>query len=236
MDSTATNSGQVLTVQLGRTQVHLLAQRALWVPEWQALVIADLHFGKVNHFRRAGLPVPLGANVRNAEQLIDLINAWQPKHTYFLGDLFHSFYNDDWEVVGQIIRHFRACTFTLVRGNHDVLSEQQYTRHGIVVIEEVRLGNLLLTHVPLEHGDVPVAMINISGHVHPAARLVGKGRQSLTLPCFWHSTSQLILPAFGAFTGLAAVYPLAGDVLYAVVDQRIVELRAPGEGVVSSKK
>ncbi len=229
MDSTATNSGLATRLHVGQTSVDLLVQRALWVPEWQALIIADLHFGKVNHFRRAGLPVPLGANLRNAEQLIDLVNIFKPEHTYFLGDLFHSFYNDDWEVVGQIIRHFAQCAFTLVRGNHDVLSEQQYTRHGIVVKEVVRLGNLLLTHVPLERDQVPAQLLNVSGHVHPAARLVGKGRQSLTLPCFWQSATQLILPAFGAFTGLAAVYPQSRDTLYAIAEGRIIELRPPEE-------
>ncbi len=209
--------------------VLLLPERALWIPDWEALVVADLHFGKVNHFRRAGLPVPLGANIRNAELLIDLVNTWKPKHTYFLGDLFHSVYNDDWEVVGQIVRHFPSSTFTLIRGNHDILSERQYVRHGITVQEQKEVGDLLLTHEPLSAQDIPEGWINVSGHLHPAARLTGRARQSLTLPCFWRSANRLILPAFGAFTGLAAVYPQGQDVLYAIVEDRIMELRPPSD-------
>ena len=221
--------GEDVTLAFGSTSVHLLPERALWLPDHHTLVVADLHFGKVNHFRRAGLPVPLGANIKNAEQLIDLLNLCQPQHTYFLGDLFHSVYNDDWEAVGQIVRHFRGCRFTLIRGNHDILSEQQYVRHGIDVQEQAVVGDLLLTHEPLSQELIPLNQVNVSGHVHPAARLLGKGRQSLTLPCFWRSSNQLIVPAFGAFTGLAAVYPQGDDILYTIVDKRIMELRPPGE-------
>lgn len=197
------------------------------MPTQKTLIVADLHFGKVNHFRRAGLPVPLKANHRNAERLIELIQRHEPVTAYFLGDLFHSTYNDDWEVIGQIVRHFPACRFELIRGNHDILSEQQYRRHGIEVRESHRIGKLLLTHEPVDN---PVDGINLSGHLHPAARLVGKGRQSILLPCFWHSRHRFILPAFGSFTGLAPIYPAEGDAVYLVTADKIVEMRSPASG------
>jgi DNA ligase-associated metallophosphoesterase len=211
-------------VQLGEQSVTLLKERAVWMAADRILIVADLHFGKVNHFRRAGLPVPLKANHRNAECLIELIQQRQPATTYFLGDLLHSTYNDDWEVIGQIVKHFPECRFELIRGNHDILSEQQYRRHGIEVRESCRIGKLLLTHEPVDPaGDG----INLSGHLHPAARLVGKGRQSIMLPCFWYSHHRFILPAFGSFTGLAAISPAEGDSVYLVTADKIVEMRSP---------
>ncbi len=211
-------------MQLADQSVMLLTERAMWLPFHRTLIVADLHFGKVNHFRRAGLPVPLKANHRNAERLIDLIQQHQPSTTYFLGDLFHSTYNDDWEVIGQIVRHFPSCCFELIRGNHDVLSEQQYRRHGIEVRESQRIGDLLLTHEPMEiRGDA----INLCGHLHPAARLVGKGRQSILLPCFWLSRKRLVLPAFGSLTGFAAISPAEDDAVYLVTSEKIVEMRSP---------
>lgn len=213
------------SLTLTGTPVRFLSQRALYIPGIQTLVLADLHFGKVNHFRRAGLPVPTSATSRNAELLIDLLQRLQPSRTIFLGDLFHSAYNDDWEAVGQIVRHFPACSFDLIRGNHDVLSDLQYTRQGIRMLEQETIGNLLLTHEPLDAEQVPTGRLNVAGHIHPAASLVGKGRQSLRLPCFWLSERQLILPAFGSFTGLAAIYPQEGDSVFVIAENKIMELR-----------
>lgn len=214
-----------LGITLGNSVVHLLSDRALFLPDVATLVVADLHFGKVNHFRRAGLPVPPAANQRNAERLIDLIQKLQPERTLFLGDLFHSAYNDDWEVVGQIVKHFPACSFLLVVGNHDILSDRQYLRHGIRQADSFAIGNLLFTHEPMELAGIPEGTVNVAGHLHPAARLTGKGRQSLMMPCFWKSPKHFILPAFGSFTGLAAIAPGEHDSVFVLVDRTILELR-----------
>ncbi|MBL7851419.1 MAG: ligase-associated DNA damage response endonuclease PdeM [Cyclobacteriaceae bacterium] len=221
-------------IALGNRAVHLLPERAIFLPESDTLVLADLHFGKVNHFRRAGLPVPPAANQRNAERLIDLIQKMKPARTLFLGDLFHSAYNDDWEVVGQIVRHFPACSFVLVIGNHDILSERQYVRNGIQCVDRISEGNVVFTHEPLEAKEVADGTINVAGHLHPAARLTGKGRQSLVMPCFWKSEKHFILPAFGSFTGLAAIAPAETDTVYVLVDHRILEIRPVSMGTKSA--
>ena len=41
----------------------------------------------------------------------------------------------------------------------------------------------------------------LGGHLHPACRIHGRGRDSLRLPCFVSDGRQVILPAFGEFTG-----------------------------------
>lgn len=221
--------GSEMHLSLGGVDVYLLSERAMFLPRDRTMVIGDLHFGKVNHFRRAGLPVPLAANQRNAERLIDLLNAWKPERVLFLGDLFHSTYNDDWEVVGQIVKHFSGSLFELIRGNHDILSDRQYPRHGISVSHHVLIHHLLLTHEPMERSTIPAGQMNIAGHIHPAARLVGKGRQSITMPCFWLSENQLILPAFGSFTGLAVIRPQVHDTVYAIAEGRLIKLRPTDE-------
>ena len=66
-------------------------------------MIADLHFGKVNHFRKSGIAVPVQANMKNASLLIDAIDLLKPDRVIFLGDLFHSAYNQEWEVVVYVI-------------------------------------------------------------------------------------------------------------------------------------
>jgi DNA ligase-associated metallophosphoesterase len=202
-------------------RVLLLPEKALWLPESKSLVVADVHWGKIDHFRKAGIPVPVKGNDKNAETLISIINQFKPKRVIFLGDLFHSVYNDGWETFGQIRNAFVHCSFELVIGNHDILSNRQYERHKISLHKEsLQLNNLLLTHEPLE--EIPESAFNVAGHVHPGAHLRGTGKQSVILPCFYIRSNQCILPAFGAFTGLATVQPKLGDKIFVVANGNVI--------------
>ena len=210
-------------VEVGNLSLELLPQKAVYLPSERILLIADLHLGKVNHYRKAGYPVPIKANDENTTVLIDLLNHHKPERMVFLGDLFHSHYNEEWEVLGQVMRHFQSTSFELVMGNHDIMSTLQYERHNVVIHrEELRIGKLLLTHAPLEKGEA--GFYNIAGHIHPGARLYGKGRQALLLPCFHFGKDHGLLPAFGSFTGLYPIRVAKGDQVYVIAEQEIIEV------------
>src|ERR1044071_3445190 len=123
-------------VSLQEFSFELRSQKALHWPSEKILLIADLHLGKVNHYRKAGYPVPTRANDENTTILIDRLNHYKPERMIFLGDLFHSHYNEEWEVLGQVMRHFRNTSFELVMGNHDIMSTLQYDRHNVVIHRE----------------------------------------------------------------------------------------------------
>ena len=204
-----------------KEQAVLLPEKALWLPDLKSLVVADVHWGKIDHFRKAGIPVPLKGNDKNAETLVSIINLFKPKRVIFLGDLFHSAYNDGWETFGQVRNAFAQCSFELVIGNHDILSQRQYERHKVQLHKQsLQLKKLFLTHEPLD--ETPEGVFNIAGHVHPGARLHGPGKQSVTLPCFYVRTNQCVLPAFGAFTGLATVQPKIGDKIFVVANGKVI--------------
>ncbi len=210
-----------MDVELLREKVTLLPEKAIWFKERKLLLLADLHFGKINHFRKSGIPVPARANDKNTELLINLLNQTKPERVIFLGDLFHSHYNEEWEVVGQIRKHFSACSFELVLGNHDILSELQYERHAMKVYpNELRIGDFVFTHEPLTN--VEEGIYNLSGHIHPGVQLRGTGRQSLTLPCFYFGKHQGILPAFGSFTGLARINPKKEERIFVIAEDKII--------------
>jgi DNA ligase-associated metallophosphoesterase len=212
-----------MVAAIGKFSFELLSQKALYWPSEKILLVADLHLGKVNHYRKAGYPVPTRANDENTSILIDLLNHYKPQRMIFLGDLFHSHYNEEWEVLGQVIRHFTTTSFELVMGNHDIMSTLQYDRHNVKVHkEELRIGDLLLTHAPLEE---PVeGAYNLAGHIHPGARLLGKGRQALLLSCFYFGKHQGILPAYGSFTGLYPVKVTKGDQVYVIAEGEVIEV------------
>ncbi len=210
-----------MEIELLNEKAVLLPQKALWLKSKKTLLMADLHFGKINHFRKSGIPVPARANDKNTEALIALLQTTKADRVIFLGDLFHSHYNEEWEVVGQIRKHFVNCAFELVLGNHDILSELQYDRNNLkVYLNELREGNLILTHEPMT--DVPEGSYNLSGHLHPGVQLRGTGRQAVTLPCFYFGKNQGILPAFGSFTGLARIQPKKEDRIFVIADDKII--------------
>lgn len=200
----------------------LLPQKAIYFEDHSTLLIADLHLGKVNHFRRSGIAVPTSVNTKNLELLIDLINRLGPTQVVFLGDLFHSHYNEEWEAFGQVVRHFKGIKFELVRGNHDIMSALQYERCELDVHEQMEVDSFLLTHEPLNK--VPLGKYNVHGHIHPGVRLKGKGRQTLTLPCFLFGKDHAIMPAFGSFTGFVRVPVKKNDAVFVIADQKVIEM------------
>lgn len=214
---------RVMTTDIAGESLELYPQKAVYWRSEGILFIADLHLGKVNHFRRSGIPVPVKANDHNLELIVDLVNLTRPQRLICLGDLFHSHYNPEWEVFGELVRHFQRTSFELVIGNHDIMSEQQYKRKGIVVHESLNIGPFVFTHHPLE--EVEEARYNLSGHIHPGVNMMGRGRQSVTLPCFYFSSDRGLLPAFGAFTGMARIHPRKEDKVYVIVENNIIPIK-----------
>jgi DNA ligase-associated metallophosphoesterase len=209
-----------MVVEINNEQMELCPQKALFWKKHRILFLADLHLGKVNHFRRFGYPVPSKANDHNLELLIEVVQHTKPERIICLGDLFHSHYNPEWEVFGEVVKHFSGISFELVMGNHDIMSERQYERKGIRVYDELVIDSFLLTHHPMD--EFPEHLYNLAGHIHPGVNLVGRGRQSLTLPCFYFGSRQGFLPAFGMFTGLARIAPKKDDKVFVVADNKIM--------------
>jgi uncharacterized protein len=210
-----------ITIEFDGIELILLKEKAIWVPSLKILLIADLHFGKAAHFRKSGIPIPEPIHDADVFQLIKLQEAFQPAHTYFLGDLFHSDWNSQWEYFKLILEHFPNTEFHLIKGNHDILSPLAYQQSSLKIHNEpLSLGSLILSHEPMEI--IPEGYLNICGHIHPGIRLVGKARQSVRIPCFFESRSQLILPAFGNFTGLALVKPKTEDKIWGITPEKII--------------
>jgi len=75
-----------------------------------------------------------------------------------------------------------------------------------------------LTHHPEERED----LFTICGHIHPGIRLKGPGKQTLKLPCFHKKTHQLILPAFGEFTGSHTISPDKEDEIFVITSDEVI--------------
>ncbi len=181
------------------------------------LLISDVHLGKVSHFRKFGAAVPQQAVQQNFNAMNTAIHSFKPTTIVFLGDLFHSSLNKEWELFEEWVRSISA-KIILVSGNHDIISPLKYEELEISVLAELQLDSFLLTHHPTEHED----LFNFCGHIHPAVRLSGLGRQSIKLPCFYKTDRQLILPAFGEFTGSHTLEPCQGCEVFALLGDAVL--------------
>lgn len=204
-------------------ELELLPEKVIWVSSLNSIFAADLHFGKAAHFRKSGIPIPEQIHDHDLELIRQLIVTYKPVDFYFLGDLFHSDWNDQWEYLNSFLGEFGGTTFHLIKGNHDILSPTIYKQSSFTIhTEPITIGKLMLSHEPMNA--IPAGYLNLCGHIHPGIRIYGKGRQSIRIACFHRRGDQLILPAFGQFTGLALIKPKAGDQIYGVTQKKIIQI------------
>lgn len=192
---------------------------ALYWPDKKMLLLSDVHLGKVSHFRKHGSAIPNNAMLQNFKKLDAVVKHFEPESICFLGDLFHSSLNKEWILFEQWVNN-TGIPLILIAGNHDIISPHKYEELNIAIHSEWILDGFLLTH----HPENREGFFNLTGHVHPAVRLQGMGRQFLKLPCFFRNKNQMILPAFGEFTGTYIIEPLEGDIIYITTKEEVIKL------------
>ena len=161
-----------LTIKDQTFQLHPLG--GLFWQEKSLLLISDVHLGKVSHFRKFGAAVPRKAVHKNFVLLDMLVSNFQPFQICFLGDLFHSSLNKEWELFENWVAKTPS-EIILVAGNHDIIAPEKFQQLHIPIFPELVIDDFLLTHHPEERED----HFTFCGHIHPAVKLQGFGRQHL---------------------------------------------------------
>lgn len=193
-------SDRTLAIQLAGEEFVAMAERALYWPREEMLMIADLHLGKSDTFRAFGMAVPQAVQQHDLLRLHTLLARLQPRRLVVLGDFVHgSLAGQATRAAWSQLREAHGKTeLILTRGNHDrVLLAQDWRIDAVV--SHLQIGNVVLSHEPLDSSAPygPFAL-NVHGHVHPVFRGPAWGR---ALPAMVYENSRLVLPAFSAFTG-----------------------------------
>jgi metallophosphoesterase superfamily enzyme len=143
------------------------------------------------------------------------------------GDLFHSHANKELELFKRWREDLSLIDIHLVKGNHDVLVDEWYSKAGITVSDHIWTNApFLFCH---DNDDEQVFTVSrnhytIAGHIHPGITLNGMGRQSLRFPCFYFTESYCVLPAFSHFTGTYRIIPKEGEDVFAIVNNKIIPI------------
>lgn len=186
-------------MSLAGERVVLLADRALYWPRRRRLVIADLHLGKGEVFRKFGISLPSGGTTEDLSRLSAALCASGAEELWILGDVVHgliptSGWPDLWEQWRAAHANIRVAA---VPGNHD----RELAQSGLsieVLPDQILEWPFVFQHTPDAHVDGHV----LCGHVHPITTLPGlRGRW----PSFWLREGVTVLPAFSEFTGGVAI-------------------------------
>lgn len=179
---------------------EVLAQRALYWPAQHMLLLSDLHLGKTDIFRRAGLGVPIHVQTADLQRLHQLLEQWTVHRCVILGDFVHGPHVSatSAQAWSQLVQHHSSTSFELVVGNHDrSVSTLGLELHDVHI--ELSIGDVCLTHEPLNAAALQAHAfaLNIHGHIHPSIRIPGSRQKAPVLA--WHPP-HLCLPAFSEFT------------------------------------
>jgi DNA ligase-associated metallophosphoesterase len=209
-----------LSMELAGEPVRLLGDRALHWPARARLLIADLHLGKSDVFRHAGIGLPSGGTEHDLTRLDALLSQTDARELWILGDVLHgpaleSRWREHWNRWRASHPGLRIVALT---GNHDralASAELQVELAGSMVED----APFALRHDPVTHPALHV----LCGHLHPLAQLPGMRRR---WPAFWLRERITVLPAFSQFTAGVSPPLEAGQQLVACVEGDAIALPA----------
>lgn len=193
---------------------------AVYFPADALLVVADMHLEKGTAWARRGFFLPPYDSKLTLLALKKVAAKFSPKRILFLGDSFHDktaafrLQSLELEALNQIASKHELIWVT---GNHDPQIPDMITG---TCCDEMHVGGLHFTHIPIKNYE---AEGQVSGHLHPAAHVTGRGR-SIRRRCFITDGKRMIVPAFGAYTGGLSVKDKVFDGLFDKPTTRIFVL------------
>jgi DNA ligase-associated metallophosphoesterase len=227
-----------LAFEVNGARLQALGCGALWWADEAVLVASDLHLEKGSAYAWRGQMLPPYDTRATLDRLAALVDELQPRRVISLGDSFHDnqarlrmHAEDAARVAGLTAR----CDWTWIVGNHDPSPPDDL---GGGAAGEVVIGPLVFRHEPAE-GE---AWGEICGHLHPCARVAGRGR-SVRTRCFVTDGRRMVMPSYGAFTGglnvldaaVSSLFPrgfvvgaIGRDGVYAAAGDRLLAEATPG--------
>jgi DNA ligase-associated metallophosphoesterase len=196
--NTALKATDTATSALSVASVPLvpLVEGALWWPGERTLVVADLHLEKGSSFARRGQLLPPYDTAATLRRLALVVARMAPARIIALGDSFHDRQGGErlCQADRVALQELTAATeWIWIAGNHDPEPPRDL---GGWSTHELAIGPLTFRHEPRTGAEAG----EIAGHLHPAARVVGRGR-SIRRRCFAGDGRRLVMPAFGALAG-----------------------------------
>ncbi|WP_340696631.1 metallophosphoesterase [Flavobacterium ginsengisoli] len=129
-----------MKIQIQNETFILHPSGAVFWESKKIIIISDVHLGKVTHFRKHGIAIPQNAISENFRKITAVLDYFLPEKIIFLGDLFHSVKNAEWNLFEEWLSIHDQETY-LITGNHDIIDEIHYKKIGVIVTELLELNH-----------------------------------------------------------------------------------------------
>jgi DNA ligase-associated metallophosphoesterase len=190
--------GSAVEIVVAGTPVVCDRMGVAFLEKSRLLVVSDLHLEKGAAFARRGMFLPPYDTAATLDLLEAAIRRYRPGGVVSLGDSFHDRKGADHLSPVHAARLkglMRGLDWYWIAGNHDPDAPANLPGESVAGIA---VEGLSFRHEPL--GRQSDAKGEVAGHLHPAARIVRRGR-SVRRPCFASDGERLVMPAFGVTTG-----------------------------------
>ena len=127
-----------------KNHFYLHKTGAIFWKEKNTLLLADIHLGKVGHFRKSGIPVPRKVESVFYDKISKLKNSLNFSQIIFLGDLFHSSLNNEWFLFENWVKK-NSLKIILIKGNHDIIPKLKFQQVGIKTYNDLKIEIMLST-------------------------------------------------------------------------------------------
>ncbi|WP_121742471.1 metallophosphoesterase [Natronorubrum halophilum] len=180
-------------------------ERALFVPDADALVIADIHLGRA---AASSVDAPIADGADSCERLESLLSRTEPSTVVVAGDLLHAFHRVPRGVERDLAALEAAveaagASLVVTPGNHDTMLEDVFDGNAAAAYR-LADGETVVCHGH-ERPEMDAARYVI-GHDHPALSIEGRKR-----PCFLYGPNAsegadvIVCPAFTTLAAGATV-------------------------------
>ncbi|WP_296051275.1 ligase-associated DNA damage response endonuclease PdeM [uncultured Alteromonas sp.] len=225
---------QVLPLRFGGSLWLLDSRAAVYWPEQDSLLLADLHFEKGSYLSQYASPVPRYDSRATLRTIASLLDNYQPERVICLGDSFHDIGAFD-RLLAEDVQQLQALVagvkeWIWLEGNHDPQMPEALpgergdsypllTQHGTVIH---------CRHIPERDSG-----LQIVGHFHPKAGFVS-GKRRFRGKSLVTTDKLMLMPALGQYTGglmiddevLTALAPKLQRQCYMLCEQRVITLPA----------
>lgn len=179
---------------------------ALYLREHKTIVISDLHIGKEEEMRSAGVMIPASQKQYYQKEIARLLQEHDVLRVVFNGDIKHEFKRisaEEWNDVKSLITSLqeKGIVVEIILGNHDNMLVPILNKLRIKGRKELLLGSVLITHGDLQQKELSLDKCStiIIGHEHPSL-LLADGVRSESAKCYLvgeeYGKKMIVMPAF----------------------------------------
>lgn len=179
---------------------------AIYIPEIDAIVIADLHLGYEGIMAEQGMFIPKVQFKKEMQMLEKIIEKQKATRIIINGDLKHEFSETSYHEFREVsdLLEFLEKKFKevfVIKGNHDNFIARVTKRFKVKLCDELELGNFCFLHGHRVPKKFKKAKHVIIAHEHPAIALFDEIGAKEKINCFllgemMRGRKIVVLPAF----------------------------------------